>query len=133
MNKIILAAMFSLSILSCERHDKPNNHSSDRVNSDNTKINVRDRDTNNKTPMDQSEEESDRMITKKIRQALMSDDLLSTNAKNIKIITLNGVVTLRGPVANSKEKEEVEKNLSNIKGILKVDNQLEVIRSNNNQ
>jgi osmotically-inducible protein OsmY len=47
-------------------------------------------------------------------------------AKNVKIITVNGVVTLRGPVKNPHEKETIEAKAQQIAGVNKVDNQLEV-------
>ncbi len=46
--------------------------------------------------------------TQAIRRALMSDDQLSTSAKNVQIITTAGAVTLRGPVANAAERAAVE-------------------------
>src|SRR4029450_2047925 len=57
------------------------------VEADNTGRNVRDRSDATKTPEDQSENEADRTITQSIRKAINSDDSLSTNAKNVKIIT----------------------------------------------
>src|ERR1041385_8893131 len=65
---------------------------------DNTAVNARDRDDNTLTPGDQGTSEADREVTRNIRRALMKNDQLSTTAKNIKIITVNGKVTLRGPV-----------------------------------
>ena len=56
----------------------------------------------------------------------MADDSLSTLAKNIKIITVDGVVTLRGPVQSLQEKETIETMAQQIVGIDKIDNQLEV-------
>lgn len=58
------------------------------------------------TPVDQGTSESDMDRTKDIRKALM-DSNLSFNAKNVKIITLNGKVTLRGVVKNASERESV--------------------------
>ena len=63
----------------------------------NTGINKRDRDDKTLTPMDQMNNRSDLKITQEIRQALMKDEF-SMDAKNIKVITRNGTVTLRGPV-----------------------------------
>ncbi len=88
--------------------------------------NVRDRNEANKTAGDQSENEADRTITQNIRQALTADDSLSTNAKNVKIITNDGTVTLRGPVKSDKEKVEIEAKAKQVAGVKKVDNQLEI-------
>lgn len=130
MKVLFLMAMLSLTLTACDRQDKPNNPPPSGQDYDNTGKNVRDRDSMTKTPLDQSENEADRTITQKIRQSIMADGSLSTNAKNIKIITIQGVVTLRGPVASSEEKGAILEKVKNIRGIVKVDNQLEVTRSN---
>jgi len=93
---------------------------------DNSGRNVRDRDNQNLTPGDQSESEADRTISQNIRQAISADDSFSTNAKNVKIITNEGAVTLRGPVKSEKEKVEIEAKAKQIAGVKKVDNQLEI-------
>lgn len=118
--------MLSFTLIACDRHDKPVSSQTTEQDYDNTGTNVRDRDSKTKTPLDQSETEADRTITQKIRQAIMSDNALSTNAKNIKIITIKGVVTLRGPVASVQEKEAIVNKLHGIQGIVQVDNQIEV-------
>ena len=96
------------------------------VEPDNSGRNVRDRDEQSKTSGDQSENEADRTISQNIRQAITADDTLSTNAKNVKIITNEGLVTLRGPVKSEKEKAEIEAKAKQIAGVKKVDNQLEI-------
>jgi hyperosmotically inducible periplasmic protein len=93
---------------------------------DNTGRNVRDRGGATMTPGDQSESQADLTLTQQIRKAVVADDSLSTMAKNIKIITANGVVTLRGPVESSQEKEKIAAKAQQIAGIDKIDNQLEV-------
>lgn len=130
MKKFFLLMMLSLTMVACERQDKPNNPPLSGQDYDNTGKNIRDRDSKTLTPFDQSESESDRTITQKIRQAIMADDSLSTNAKNIKIITIQGVVTLRGPVASSREIDAIVSKVNDVQGIVKVDNQLEVTRNN---
>ena len=96
------------------------------VEPDNTGRNVRDRNHATKTAEDQSENEADRTITQNIRKAITSDDSLSTNAKNVKIITSDGTVTLRGPVKSEKEKADIEAKAKQVAGVKKVDNQLEI-------
>jgi hyperosmotically inducible protein len=93
---------------------------------DNTGRNVRDTEGSTLTPMDQSEKEADVTLTQRIRQAVMDDDTLSMTAKNIKIITVNGVVTLRGPVDNEQERTRIVAKAEQLAGTKKVDNQLEV-------
>jgi osmotically-inducible protein OsmY len=57
----------------------------------------------------------------------VDDDSLSTTAKNIKIITANGMVTLRGPVKNPQEKSTIEAKAQTIAGADRVDSQLEIM------
>ena len=94
---------------------------------DNTERNVRDRSGETLTPGDQSESEADRTLTQRVRQAVVADDSLSTNAHNIKIITINGVVTLRGPVNSAQEKANIDAKAQQIAGTTKVNNQLEIV------
>jgi hyperosmotically inducible periplasmic protein len=96
------------------------------VEADNTGRNVRDRNDATKTAEDQSENEADRTITQNIRKTINSDDSLSTNAKNVKIITNDGIVTLRGPVKSEKEKVDIEAKAKQVSGVKRVDNQLEI-------
>lgn len=78
------------------------------ADADNTAKNVRDRDEGSVTPLDQSEEKADLEVTQKIRKGLMDDDDLSTNAKNVKVVTsADGQVTLRGPVDTAGEKAQI--------------------------
>jgi osmotically-inducible protein OsmY len=93
---------------------------------DNTGTNVRDRGGETKTPGDQAENEADRRITQNVRQAITSDDSLSTSAQNVKIISSDGTVTLRGPVKSEQEKKEIEAKAKQVAGVKRVDNQLEV-------
>lgn len=93
---------------------------------DNTARNERDRDGGTMTPGDQSESASDRKITADVRSAITSDTSMSLNARNVKIITINGVVTLRGPVETQAEKDAIEAKAEAVAGVSSVDNQLEV-------
>ena len=95
---------------------------------DNTDGKVRDRRGETLTPGDQSENVVDRSLTQRIRQAIMADESLSTTAKNVKVMMLNGLVTLRGPVHSLQEKGSIEATAQNLAGTTKVDNQLEIIR-----
>lgn len=96
---------------------------------DDTARNERDRNDRTLTPMDQGSSAADRTITQDIRKAVVDNDELSTNAKNIKIITVDGVVTLRGPVKNDAEKTTVASIAHKASGVKRVDNQLEVERN----
>jgi hyperosmotically inducible periplasmic protein len=96
---------------------------------DNTGRNVRDRDGHTLTPTDQGNSGSDRNITAQIRREIVANDALSTNAHNVKIITTEGVVTLRGPVKTPQEKVAVGAVAQRATGVRRVDNQLEVERA----
>lgn len=96
------------------------------MDADNTGKNARDASDATVTPFDQSESETDRTMTQRIRQAVVDDDSLSTNAKNIKIITTNGIVTLRGPVDSEAEQLRVLAKAQELAGPKNVKNQLEV-------
>ena len=74
---------------------------------DNTKVNSRDRNAGEVTADQQKENAADQALTRKIRQSIMADKSLSTYAKNIKIISQNGTVTLKGPVKSGSEKKSV--------------------------
>ena len=93
---------------------------------ENTEINVRDKNNATLTPEDQKETENDIKITADIRQAIIKNESLSVNAQNVKIITRNGVVTLRGPVDSKKESKKLKKIAKHTPGVLKVNNQLEI-------
>ena len=92
---------------------------------DNTKINKRDKNDQTLTPMDQSNAKSDIRLSRSIRKSIMKQHL-SVDAKNIKIISQNGVVTLRGPVRNDAEKAKIEEIANAAPGIKALNNQLEV-------
>jgi osmotically-inducible protein OsmY len=76
--------------------------------------------------MDQGGSEGDRTITAEIRKQITDNDQLSTNAKNVKVITQDGVVTLRGPVKNAQEKTTVAGIARKAAGVKRVDDQIEV-------
>jgi hyperosmotically inducible protein len=93
---------------------------------DNTAQNVRDRADQTLTPGDQGGTPADRETTRKIRRAITSNDQLSTTAKNIKIMTVDGKVTLRGPVKTEEEKKQITDLAASVVQPDKLDNQLEV-------
>ena len=93
---------------------------------DNSAENARDRDNQTLTPMDQSNKPQDLSISREIRRALVNDEQLSTEAKNIKIITIDGAVTLRGPVKTEQEKADIQAKAAQVAGDANIHNQLEV-------
>ena len=93
---------------------------------DNTTKNQRDRSGETRTSGDQSNSSEDVKITAAIRRAVVKDHSLSATAKNVKIITADGAVTLRGPVKNEAEKAKIAELAQSAAGNAKIDNQLEV-------
>jgi hyperosmotically inducible periplasmic protein len=93
---------------------------------DNTKKNERDRSGETQTSGDQSNSQADVKTTAAIRRAVVKDHSLSSMAKNVKIITANGTVTLRGPVKTDAEKTKIAELAQSAAGNAKIDNQLEV-------
>jgi osmotically-inducible protein OsmY len=98
------------------------------ADADNTERNVRDRDGRTLTPIDQSNAERDLELTRRIREAITSDDSFSTLARNVKIITRDGQVTLRGPVEDEQEKAAIETIAQRTAGAGRVESQLETTR-----
>lgn len=94
---------------------------------DNTGRNVRDRDDATLTAGDQSSSERDIDLTQKIRQGITSNDDMSMQARNVKVISQNGVVTLRGPVETEQEKTSIE-SLARSAGATRIENQIEIDR-----
>jgi hyperosmotically inducible protein len=74
-----------------------------KTSPDNSAVNQ----TEGKTADQQSDATSDRTLTKKIRQALIADKSLSTYGHNVKIITKDGSVTLKGPVQSEQDKQTI--------------------------
>jgi osmotically-inducible protein OsmY len=93
---------------------------------DNTKVNERDRTQDEPTADQQKDNRSDRYITQQIRQSIIKDKSLSTYAHNVKIITQNGQVTLKGPVRSEDEKKTVEAKATEVAGEGKVTSQLDI-------
>jgi len=96
------------------------------TNPDNTKTNERDRAANSPTAGQQKENRSDLDITRDIRRSITKDKALSTYAHNVKVITQNGNVTLKGPVRSEDEKAAVEAKASAVAGATHVKSEIEV-------
>jgi hyperosmotically inducible protein len=93
---------------------------------DNTKVNERDRSQNEPTADQQKDNRSDRDITQQIRQSIMKDKSLSTYAHNIKIVTKDGQVTLKGPVRSEDEKQAIEAKAAEVARDGKVTSELNI-------
>jgi hyperosmotically inducible periplasmic protein len=93
---------------------------------DNTARNKQDRTPTAKTADQQSNAKADIDVTRRIRQAIVADKHLSTNAHNVKIITRAGKVTLKGPVRTDAEKQTVEAKAAEVAGAGNVTSQVSV-------
>jgi hyperosmotically inducible periplasmic protein len=89
---------------------------------DNTKMNKAEQPTADQQKMNAS----DRKLTQQVRKAIMADKSLSTYAHNVKVISQNGMVTLKGPVSSEDEKKTIETKATEVAGAGKVTNELTV-------
>jgi hyperosmotically inducible periplasmic protein len=78
------------------------------------------------TADNQADAKGDRLTTANIRKAIIADKDLSTYAHNVKIITVNGAVTLKGPVTSEEEKEKVATDAASVVSADKITNHLTV-------
>lgn len=111
--------------LPADAQPRLNEGSNQPLNRDNTGVNERDSDSLAKTPIDQNENKADIATTADIRKRVV-DTEMSINAQNVKIITQEGKVTLRGPVQTAEEKQTIEAIAVDVAGQGNVTNQLEV-------
>lgn len=96
---------------------------------DNTKVNKRDDVKGAVTPATQSNAKPDMELTRNIRREITQNKSMSTYAKNIKIISRDGAVVLRGPVKSEDEKQQIESIAKKLAGDSMVDNKLEIAPS----
>lgn len=93
---------------------------------DNTKINTRDRGSATTAAGDQKGHRSDLETTRQVRRLVAKDKALSTYAHNVKIITKEGIVTLRGPVRSQEEKDAIKSKAAQVAGEANVVDKLEI-------
>src|SRR5271165_1989429 len=89
---------------------------------DNTKQN----ETEGTTADNQKNNKLDRETSQKIRKAILADKSLSTYAHNVKVITMNGSVVLKGPVRSDEEKAAIEAKATEVAGATNVKSELTV-------
>ena len=93
---------------------------------DNTAANKQDRDASRRTADQARNNMSDRDMMRHIRQDVVRDKSLSTYGHNVKIISRNGRVTLRGPVHSEEEKRAIEEHARKYAGEGNVTNEVTV-------
>ena len=92
---------------------------------DNTGVNERDKSGATVLPGDQKNTEADIKLTADIRKRIV-DTKLSVDAQNVKVVTVDGRVTLRGPVKSQTEKDELVRIAKEVAGDANVDDQIEI-------
>jgi hypothetical protein len=129
-----IAMILGIGLGACDR-DNPTSTTrttSGSAPADDTKINERDQPggvaRTAPTPLDQGNDSDDLAVTKRIRKALIADDTISSDAKNVKIITVDGVVTLRGPVRNAEEHAKVARIAESLAPPDRVNDELDIER-----
>lgn len=95
-------------------------------NADNTKVNKRDRNSSQPTADQAKNNQSDREIMRQIRKEVVGDKNLSTYGHNVKIVSQNGKVTLKGPVHSEEEKKTIEEYARKVAGDANVSNEITV-------
>jgi hyperosmotically inducible protein len=127
-----LIMLMAIGLVGCNDADRSSTVSAPKadqteaaVDRDNTAVNKRDREATAKTPMDQKENKKDIDFSADIRKKVV-DTKMSVTAHNVKIITQDGKVTLRGPVKSDDEKKQIEEIARSVAGNDNVDSQLEV-------
>lgn len=136
MNRLLICGIAAAALFAgCEEENGATHEPADRANQadrspppapDNTARNERDAEGTTPTPIDQGNNQRDIDITAEIRRAITADSNMSVNARNVKIITNGGAVTLRGVVESHDEKDAIDRLARSIAGVTSVDNQLEV-------
>ena len=116
---VLSSALLGLGTVTMAQDSKP-------VAPDNSAVNVRDRAPDAMTAGEQSSATNDVALTRNIRRAVVRDHSLSMLAHNVKIVSANGNVTLRGPVNSEAEKVAIASKAKALAGAGNVDNQLEV-------
>lgn len=96
-HRILVPLLFTAVCLACNAQTQP----------DNTKVNQRDRSSAEPTADGQKMNSADQKLTASIRKSILDDKSLSTYAHNIKIISQDGSVTLKGPVRSEDERKSI--------------------------
>jgi hyperosmotically inducible periplasmic protein len=142
MTKVLLFMICGIGLAGCEKSETsqatppaaPSVSTNDTAPNattqpDNTGINARDQSADAVTAGSQGQGKSDVVVTADIRKRIMAANM-SVDAQNVKVVSQNGKVTLRGPVDNQNEKDSISQIATDIAGADNVDNQLDIKPSN---
>ena len=103
------------------------NSFSEGTASDNTKTNERDQSSYELTADQQSLSRKDAELTRQIRKEIMRDKSLSIYAQNVKIISMNGLVTLKGPIRTEDEQRRILQKAKSFAGAANVVDQMDIV------
>jgi hyperosmotically inducible periplasmic protein len=123
---VLITALAGCDQMNVDRTAAPLPETTAPASPDNTAVNERDASGATKTPIDQDENQADVERTAEIRKRILDQPDLSISARNAKVMTSQGKVTLRGPVASEAERDTVVRVATEVAGAENVDNQLEV-------
>jgi osmotically-inducible protein OsmY len=101
-------------------------HAQDQTPSASAPDNSAQNKNHDTTADQQKDNRSDRDITQQIRRSIVSDKSLSSYGHNVKVITQNGAVTLKGPVHSEEEKQAIGTKAAEVAGQDKVTNELTI-------
>jgi hyperosmotically inducible protein len=118
------AAWLSIACIVCAGSVTANAQQQQQVKPDNTRANRAPGETADQQSLDKR----DRDLTQQIRKSIVDDKSLSTYAHNVKIVSQNGTVTLRGPVRSEDEKAAIEAKAKAIAGLSSVNDEMTVVR-----
>lgn len=137
MTKLVLASVLALPALIIGTYgmaqtaprdaSSMSNSSSEAVAPDNTKSNKVTPSNRVATADQQKNDSTDLDLTKRIRQSVVADKSLSTYGHNVKIVAVNGMVTLNGVVSNADEKMKIGQKAMSIAGEGHVVDELKVV------
>jgi osmotically-inducible protein OsmY len=125
---LVLVVVAASAAFACDNSDRAGTAQTTAATTplvDDTRLNPNERGT--PTAVSQGEGAQDLATTQTIRKSLMSDDSLSTSAKNIAVITANGTITLRGTVNTAAEKQSIDAKAMAAAGQNRVDDRLDVV------
>ena len=128
MIRPILLRLATLSLLMTGLATEGLAATNDRTKPDNSAVNQRDQSVTEVTAQNQSTALPAFETTRKIRAELTTDANLSTYAKNIKVIVVNDLITLKGPVTSEAERIKIARVANNIAPEYKIENQIQVVK-----
>jgi osmotically-inducible protein OsmY len=125
---LIPVLLFVAQELSAQASSPSSANSADAAAPDNTRTNRQMTSSTGGalTADNQKEDSSDLQLTKRIRQSVVADKSLSTYGHNVKIVAVNGTVTLNGVVRSDQEKSAIASKAEKVAGKTHVVNDLKV-------